>query len=82
MLTHGSGCQRAWSGPFVALVGISEVQGKRRGIGTLPTAPSGILHLAERCYQIPNGFFHLSRTPTQTNQVVPYPGGVARRRLL
>jgi hypothetical protein len=30
-----SGCQRAWSGPVNALVGISVVKG-RRGLGTLP----------------------------------------------
>jgi len=35
MLTHGSNCQRAWSGPLVALVVISEVK-EEHGIGTLP----------------------------------------------
>src|SRR4051812_4915337 len=43
MLTHGSDCHRALSGPVIALVAVSGVQGKGRGIGTLPT-----LHW--RCY--------------------------------
>jgi hypothetical protein len=34
MLTHGSDCQRAGSGPLVALVAVSVDEG-RRGAGTL-----------------------------------------------
>jgi hypothetical protein len=34
MLTHGSDCQRAGSGPFVALVAVSKFV--EHGIGTLP----------------------------------------------
>jgi hypothetical protein len=35
MLTHGSNCRRAWSGPFVTLVGSPGSHG-RRGLGTAP----------------------------------------------
>src|SRR5262249_1299652 len=52
MLTHGSGCQRAWSGPLGALVVFSVVKGSRRGIGPVPAAPSGNLHQARSCYQM------------------------------
>jgi hypothetical protein len=44
MLTHGSDCQRAWSGPFDALVEVSVEEGRRRGFGTLPKL------ITWRCY--------------------------------